>query len=321
MTHRKKMQLVCQNNSITKINNRNNNNNKIYPVTYKDDGINKTATYHSILDEPGVKGEARLTLHQTKHSKGYHFESRTQFAEKNQSTIEENGEERCQRLELPKRLPEITMGAFYIEEIEDDDNLSEENGNNNFLIDPDTIDLTKEDINLEALGMKKINDETQWNDLVEEFSQRYVTTIREEPPKIKIVSVRGGNGEKQAGETCYPDDGMFAAMPGGKNHVTTDAVGQPSILRALLVRASRDDIHSRKKNEEELNLKDKNTLERINIQKKKADILHNAVWRETLKKSIKENNPQQEIKKNNKSNQERDCNAAALRKASAEHPP
>lgn len=118
------------------------------------------------------------------------------------------------------------MGAFYIEEIGDDDNLSVEDENNKFLEDPETIDLTKEDTNLEAMGIKKVNGKTHWNDLVEESSQRYVATIRQEPPKIKIVSVRGGNGEEHAGETCSPDDGMFAAMPGGKNHVTTDAADQ-----------------------------------------------------------------------------------------------
>lgn len=142
--------------------------------------------------------------------------------------------------------------------------MSEEDENNNYLIDPDTIDLTKEDINPEAMDIIKINGTTCWNDLVEESSQRYVTTMRQEPPKIKIVSVKGGNGEEHAGETCSPDDEMSAAMPGGKNHVTTDAAGQSGILRALLKRASRDDIHLRRKHEEEFNLEKKNTLERKN---------------------------------------------------------
>lgn len=90
------MQIIRQNNTIDRINNSPNNNNKIYPVIYND-GINKTATYYSILDQPSVRGQAKLTLHQTKHSKGYHFESRTQSAGTSQPFIEENGEERYQR--------------------------------------------------------------------------------------------------------------------------------------------------------------------------------------------------------------------------------
>lgn len=45
------------------------------------------------------------------------------------------------------------MGALYVGEIDDDSET--EDINNNFLIDLDTIDLTKEDIDIEATGMEK----------------------------------------------------------------------------------------------------------------------------------------------------------------------
>lgn len=64
---------------------------------------------------------------------------------------------------------------------------------------------------------------------------------------------------------------MSAAMPRGNNHAKTDAAGSSSILRALLERTSSDDIHSRKKNEEALDLKKKEKLKEINSQKKKEN--------------------------------------------------
>lgn len=123
-------------------------------------------------------------MHRTKHSEG------------DQPTLKGNSEERYQRLKPPECLPEITLGAFYVEEISEYEDISSEDENNNFLIDPDVIDLTRDEINLEAMGMKKINGETIWNDHVKEPSYRYLTTIREDPPIIKIINVRGGNGEE-----------------------------------------------------------------------------------------------------------------------------
>lgn len=109
-------------------------------------------------------------MHQTKNSKGYRFESRTQFAGGNQPTEEEYSEERYSKLNQPERLPEITIGAFYIEDECDYEDLDTEDENNNYLIDPDTIDVNQNNINLEALGMKRENGKTIWNQLVEDSS-------------------------------------------------------------------------------------------------------------------------------------------------------
>lgn len=294
------MQIIKQNNEID-VTSKTKNNNKIYPVTYHNDGINKTKTYHSTLEEPGVKGRATFTLHQTNHSEGYHFESRTQTAGTSQPFIEENGEERYQGVEYEEALPEITMGALYIEEIEDDDDISVGDENNNFIEDPDTIDLTMVDTNLEAMSMKKINGHIQWIDLEEESSQRYSTAVRRKPSEIKILNIKGGNGEEHAGKACDPVDGMLAEMPGGVNHATTDAAGRPSILRALLERPSRSNSHSRIRTEEDSSLKEKNLLEEINIRGEVRNILNNATWRKTLKETIKHN-----LVKENKLNKESD---------------
>lgn len=226
-------------------------------------------------------------MHQTKNSKGYRFESRTKFAGGNQPTEEEYSEERYLKLNQPERLPEITIGAFYIEDEYDYEDLDTEDENNNYLIDSDTIDVNQNNINLEALGMKRENGKTIWNQLVEESSQRYSTVMNQEGPEIKNVITKGRNGEERAG---IFDDGMFAEMPGGENHVKAETIGRPSILRALLERASRDNIHSKKKYEEALDLKNKDTLNRINNQNKWETQIHNAVWRDTLSKSINENN-------------------------------
>lgn len=136
-----------------------------------------------------------LTLHQTKNSKGFHFEARTQFAEGYRPTLEENGEERYQKAIQPECLPEITMGAFYIEELDDYEDLSSADENNNFLIDPNTVDSTRWESDPEAMEIQETSEDTRWNNLVEESSYRYTTTMREDPPKIKIINIRGGNGE------------------------------------------------------------------------------------------------------------------------------
>lgn len=98
---------------------------------------------------------------------------------------------------------------------------------------------------------------------------------------------------------------MYAEMPEGKNHVTTEAARRPSILKALLERASRDDYHSRKKYEEQLNLKKEDSLEGINIRREIKEILNNATWRRTLKESITQNlikpNDSNKIKETNNS--------------------
>lgn len=133
----------------------------------------------------------------------------------------------------------------------------------------DVIDLTREEINLETMSMKRINGRTYWNDLVEESSQRYITTMKQDPPKIKITIIRGGNGEEHRGENCRPEKEVFAAMPRGNNHQKTDAAGRSSILRALLERASSNNIHSEKKKEEDGNLKHKQELEEKIMQKEK----------------------------------------------------
>lgn len=235
----KDMQIACQSNSLNKINNTRNNNNKIYLVSYRDDG-NKTATYHSALGKPGVKGQTKLTLHQTKYTKGVHFQSLTQFAAGHRSTEKEIGEERFLQLENPKRLPEITIGALYVEEISDYEDLSEEDENNNYLIDPDEIDRAKHNINLESMGMREVNGKSCWSQLVEESSRRYTSAANQKEPEKNKAVIKGGNGEEQS---YGIDNGMFAKVPGGENHVKAETTGHPNILRALLERATRDDIH------------------------------------------------------------------------------
>lgn len=66
--------------------------------------------------------------------------------------------------ENPRRLPEITMGALYVEEIDD---WSEEDENNNYRIDPDEIEISKHSTNLESMKMEEENDRTRWSQLVE----------------------------------------------------------------------------------------------------------------------------------------------------------
>lgn len=258
----KHMQLACQNNSLDKISN-GQDNNKVYPVRYKDDGVNKTATYHSRLDKHGVKGRAKLTFHQTKNTRGVHFESHTQFAEGHQST-ERIGEERFLLEENPQRLPEITMGALYVED------MSEEDENNNYLLDPDEIDITKHSINLEPIEIKKENGEAHWSQLVDESSRRYTSTASRMEPETNKAVIKRGNGEERSYGT---EIGVSATVPGGENNVKAETTGQPSILRALLERATRNDIHSKTKTEEALDLKEKEILEQVNNQIKWKNIM------------------------------------------------
>lgn len=56
------MQIACQNNSIDRLVNTQERNNEIYPVSYKDDGVNKTATYYSVLNKSDIKGRVELNL-------------------------------------------------------------------------------------------------------------------------------------------------------------------------------------------------------------------------------------------------------------------
>lgn len=86
-------------------------------------------------------------------------------------------------------------------------------------------------------------------------------------------------------------------MPGGINHVKTDTAGQPSILRALLEQTSRDDVHSKMKNKEALDLKNKKKSKEIKVHKTREDLIHN-----TLKEPVKENNNTQQDTKVNKIN-------------------
>lgn len=133
--------------------------------------------------------------------------------------------------------------------------------------------------------------------------------MNQEGPEIKNVITKGRNGEERAG---IFDDGMFAEMPGGENHVKAEMIGRPSILRALLERASRGNIHSKKKYEEALDMKNKDTLNRINNQNKWETQIHNAVWRDTLSKSINENNQREKININPNTNQKKWKNIMTL---------
>lgn len=93
---------------------------------------------------------------------------------------------------------------------------------------------------------------------------------KEKKPETNKAVIKRGNGEEHSYGT---DDGMFAKVPGGENHVTAETTGHPSILRALLECATRDDIHSRKKDEEALDLKNKKVLEQTNNQMKWKNIM------------------------------------------------
>lgn len=56
------------------------NDDNQYSARYNDDGINKTATYTSIINKPEMQGRADFTLHRTKNSSGYHFEAKTNYS-------------------------------------------------------------------------------------------------------------------------------------------------------------------------------------------------------------------------------------------------
>lgn len=159
--------------------------------------------------------------------------------------MEGNGEERYPEIKQLERLPELTMGAFYIEEINDYEDYEEEDINNNYLLDPDTTNLVKHNIHLEDMKIEE-DGQTQWNKLIEESSRRYnQTTTQKKPETEEKIVINGENGEEQAGTSCSFEDGMFAAMPGANNHVTAGTAGRPSILRALLERDSRSNNHSK----------------------------------------------------------------------------
>lgn len=174
------------------------------------------------------------------------------------------------------------MGAFYIEEISD---YEEEDTNNNYLLDPDAINLEEHNIHLEDIKMKRENGQTQWKELIDESSRRYDQTTTQKKPEAKEkIIIKEENGEEQAGTSRSFEDGMFATMPGAKNHVTAETAGRPSILRALLERDSRSNSHSRMINKKALDLKNK---EEINKEKKKDQSQHTE-WRKTLNSQINE---------------------------------
>lgn len=189
----------------------------------------------------------------------------TQVAGGHRSREERISEERIPLEEELQRLPEITIGALYAEEIDDYEDWSEEDKNNNYLVDPDEKNLTKHHTNLESMRIEKENDRTHWSQLVDESSRRHILTKRQEEPETNKTRIKRRNSEEHSYRI---DDGMSAEMPCGENNVKAETTGQPSILRALLERATRDDIHSKIKTKEEHNLKNKKILEQKNNQLK-----------------------------------------------------
>lgn len=149
-------EMVCRKNDIT------NRINDKYLTRYNDDGVNQTATYESVLNKPGVQGEAKLMLHKTKNSQGYHFEANTRYNDGYQP--EDRKYIKAKRLTNRKeRLPEITMGALIVEKFDDKDGYETGDNNYNLLSNSNTIATKDNDFETANMMVKIENNEEQTN--------------------------------------------------------------------------------------------------------------------------------------------------------------
>lgn len=101
-------------------------NDNRYLTKYNDDGVNKTVTYKSVLDNPEMQGRAKLTLHRTRNSKGYHFEAQTNYSNEYQPVNNNNkkrlmNSDSIKTIEPMENLPVLTIGNFYKTKLEEEE--------------------------------------------------------------------------------------------------------------------------------------------------------------------------------------------------------
>lgn len=188
---------------------------------------------------------------------GYHFEARTRYTRGYQPVEQtRNGEEqsRYDEIEDQKKLPEITMGTFFIEPLEEES--------------PDV----KPEINEIMLIKDK---EDHWNKILDE-------SIRDEGLNMLLKEIKVEDGEEQPSHTCDQTQEWSANLP-RSTRATSDFIGRDGDNQNPSKLTPRDDVHitAYLKEEEAINKNSKwgNTM----------TILTKTAWEES--QNIREKNP------------------------------